>query len=101
MWGVLRGPTSALQMHGLVLVRKLDQLLDCFQLYLKNPFENTFLLTKTFGNFKHRNFFKINYHVFHREAYFSNKILKIIKNIEISDHNCLLEVPIISTGKKK
>lgn len=36
MWGVLKEPTSASQMHGLVLFRNLDQFLDCFHLSLKN-----------------------------------------------------------------
>lgn len=73
MWGVLKGPSSALQVHGVELGRKLDRLLDCFQLSLKDPFKNIFLLTKTFR--KHREFFKRNYHVFHGEAYISNKII--------------------------
>lgn len=75
MWGVLKGPSSALQIHGVELVRKLDRFLDCFQLSLKDPFKTTFLLTKTFRNFKHREFFKRNYHDFHGEAYIFIKII--------------------------
>lgn len=90
MWSVLKGPSSTLQIHEVVLFRKLDQL-DCLQLPLKDPFKNTFLLNKTFRNFKHREFFQRNYHVFHGEAYFPFKNLKLLKlTITIVNWKCQL-----------
>jgi len=49
MRGDLKEPTSAIQMHGLVLVRKLDQLLDCFSLSLKNLLTIPFASPKPSG----------------------------------------------------
>lgn len=91
MWGVLKEPTSASQMHGLVMVRKLDQLWYCFHLSLKNLFKIAFSSPEPAGISSTGVSLKQNIKSFHGKY---TLFIEVLPN-----NNCLLKVPVILTEK--